>query len=388
MIRKLCVVTGSRAEYGLFYPLLMEIRNKDFCKLQIVVTGMHLSKAYGFTCKEILDDGFRINDRVRIPLHDNTPGGVTKAVGSGIIGFADVFKRIRPDFIILIGDRFETYAAAVAAFFAQIPIIHIHGGELTEGAIDDALRHSITKMSILHFTSTEGYRRRVIQLGENPDKVFNVGALGVDNIKHLKLLARDELEDALKFSMDGKLILVTFHPVTLEPNTSRNQFEEILSALRSVKGLKVVFTKPNSDMNGKIISDCIDRFVKNNPGRAVAFDSLGRIKYLSLLKYTDVMLGNSSSGIIEMPYFGKPTINIGDRQKGRIIADSVIQSGPTKAAVLKSLKKAFSSEFRQKCRKVSSPYGSGVAARRIVVILKKEMPKVKTLKKSFYDFRA
>lgn len=386
MKKTICVVTGSRAEYGLFNPLLEGIKKTPSFQLQIIVTGMHLSSVYGSTYQEILRDGFKINEKVKIPLTDDTPEGVTRSLGMGVIGFAPAFKRLKPDLVILSGDRFETYSAAIAAFVARIPIAHLHGGELTEGAVDDAFRHSITKMSFLHFTSTRVYRRRVIQLGEDPGRVFNVGALGIENIMRTKLLSKEALEKELGFDLNGKVALVTFHPVTLEHNTSKQQLDQILSALDSFKDLKVVFTKPNSDMNGKIIIKLIDEYVKSKKGRAVSFTSLGRLKYLSLMKYVDVMLGNSSSGIIEMPSFGKPTVNVGDRQKGRIAAKSVIQCAPKQECVKKALKKAFSQKFNRDCAKIKNPYDGGLASKKIIVILKKELPKIKSLKKKFYDY--
>lgn len=385
MKKKICIVTGSRAEYGLFYPLLEEIKREPFFQLQIAVTGMHLSRVYGLTYKEIARDGFNINEKVKIPLNNDTPEGITKSLGIGIIGFASVFKRLKPDFVVLLGDRFETYSSAIAAFLARIPIIHLYGGELTEGAVDDAFRHSITKMSLLHFVSAEDYRRRVIQLGEEPSRVFNVGALGIDNIKQLKLLSKDELERELNFNLKGKTVLVTFHPVTLENNTSKQQFNEILAALNRFQDIKVIFTKPNSDINGKIIIKLIDEYVKRNQERAIAFTSLGRLKYLSLMRHIDVMLGNSSSGIIEMPSFGKPVINVGDRQKGRVIAENVIQCDPRQDCILKALKKSFSLKFISVCAKTKNPYGNGSAAKKMVSILRKEMPEINDLKKKFYD---
>ncbi len=385
MKKRICIVTGSRAEYDLFYPLLEEIKREPLFRLQIAVTGMHLSVIYGLTYKEILRDGFKIDAKVRIPLDDDAPEGITKSLGIGVIGFASVFKKLKPDFVLLLGDRFETYSAAIAAFMHRIPIIHLYGGELTEGAIDDAFRHSITKMSTLHFTSTQAYRRRVIQLGERPGRVFNVGALGIDNIKRIKLLSRDKLERELNFSLEGKAVLVTFHPVTLEDNTSKIQFKEILAALSRFTDLRVIFTKPNSDINGKIIIRLIEQYVKSNPERSIAFTSLGRLKYLSLMKHVDLMLGNSSSGIIEMPSFGKPTVNVGDRQRGRIRAESIIQCIPSQGCISRALKKSFSLKFRSVCTKVNNPHGNGLAARTIVSILKREIPKIKSLKKSFYD---
>lgn len=385
MPRTICVVTGSRAEYGLFYPLLEAVGKEPSLRLKILATGMHLSALYGFTYKEILRDGFRIDAKVKIPLDDDSPAGVTRAIGMGVIGLAAAFKRLKPDLVVLLGDRFETYAAAIAAFVARIPVAHLHGGELTEGAVDDAFRHSITKMSFLHFTATTAYRRRVIQLGEDPRRVFNVGALGIDNVRRTTLLSREALERELGVTLDGKVALVTFHPVTLENNTSGGQFDQILAALDHFRALKVIFTKPNADMGGKVLIRRMDAYVKSNKERAAAFTSLGRVKYLSLMKHADLMLGNSSSGIIEMPSFGKPTIDIGDRQKGRIAAESVIHCDPVKGCVVKALNKALAAKFRRICAAIRNPYDSGLAAPRIVAILKKELPKITNLKKKFYD---
>jgi len=385
MKKKICIVTGSRAEYGLFNPLLEQIKKTPTFQLQIIATGMHLSSEYGSTYKEILRDGYMIDEKVKIPLADDSPEGMTRSMGKAVIGFASAFKRLKPDMVILLGDRSETFSAAAAAFVARVPIAHLHGGELSEGAVDDAFRHSITKMSFLHFTSTEAYRRRVIQLGEDPHRVFNVGALGIDNIRQAKLLSKAVLEKELDFDLEGQVALVTYHPVTLENKTSREQFDQILSALDRFQDLKIVFTLPNSDMDGKIIIKRIHEYVKNRKGRAVAFASLGRIKYLSLMKYADVMLGNSSSGIIEMPSFGKPTVNIGDRQKGRIAAKSVIQCSPQQGSLVKALKKALSSRFSRECSRIKNPYDGGLAAKKIIQILKKEIPRIKSLKKKFYD---
>ncbi len=387
MKKNVCVVTGSRAEYGLFNPLLTEIRKTHGFQLQLVVTGAHLSSVYGSTYQEIVRDGFRIDEKVKIPLADDTPEGVTRSLGLGVAGFAPVFKRLKPHLVVLLGDRFETYAAAIAAFLARIPIAHLQGGELTEGAVDDAFRHSISKMSLLHFTATDAYRRRVIQLGEDPGRVFNVGALGIDNIRRAPLLSREVLEKELGFDLNGKTVLVTFHPVTLESGTSRQQFEQILSALDSYKDLKVILTKPNSDMDGKVIITLIEEYVKRKKGLAVVFASLGRIKYLSLLKQVTLMLGNSSSGIIEMPSFGKPTVNVGDRQKGRIAAGSVIHCAPQKNSILRALDRAFSPKFRRQCARIKNPYDGGLASKKIVAILKKKLPAVNNLKKKFYDLK-
>lgn len=387
MKRKICIVTGTRAEYGLFYPLLKRIEKEKNIKLQIVVTGMHLSPEFGLTYKIIEKDGFKIDEKVKILLFGDTEVGITKAIGLGITKFAGVFRRLKPDIVLLLGDRFETFSTAVAAFIAKIPIVHLYGGELTEGVIDDAFRHSITKMSSLHFVSTEEYRRRVIQLGENPHRVFNVGALGIDSIKNFNLLPKKDLEKELKFSFGAKNVLVTFHPVTLENNTSESQFKELLSALENFTDTKVIFTKANADTHGAIINKLIDRYVKNNPQKAVSFVSLGQLRYLSTIQYVDAVVGNSSSGIVEAPSFRKPTVNIGDRQRGRIIPESVICCDPRGKDIISALKKAFSVKFVNRCKTVKNPYGDGRSAERIVSILKRQIPEVKDVKKVFYDIK-
>lgn len=385
--KKICIITGTRAEYGLFYPLLKKIQVDGQLELQICVSGMHLSPEFGLTYKVIENDGFEVNEKVEMLLSSDTEVGVTKSIGLGIIGFADTLNRLKPDLLILLGDRFETLAAAITALIARIPIAHLYGGELTEGVIDEAIRHSITKMSILHLVSTEEYKRRVIQLGEEPDRVFNVGALGIDNIKNLKLLKKDELERELNIKFGKRNVLVTFHPVTLEKNTAENQFGELLGALDQFKDLKIIFTKPNSDPNGRVLIKYIDEYVSSNPDRAVSFVSMGQLNYLSAIQHVDVVLGNSSSGIIEVPSLGKPTVNIGDRQKGRIKAESVIDCKPQKASIVKSLEKAFTPEFSEFCKTVKNPYGNGNSAEVILDILKTRIGKLTSLKKTFYNLR-
>ncbi|AEF17898.1 UDP-N-acetyl-D-glucosamine 2-epimerase, UDP-hydrolysing [Thermoanaerobacterium xylanolyticum LX-11] len=384
-MKKIAVVTGTRAEYGLLYPLLKRIKETNLFDLQIIVTGMHLSPEFGLTFKEIIDDGFKINEKIEMLLSSDSEIGITKSIGLGIIGFADALNRLRPDIVILLGDRFETFAAAVACLVAKIPIAHLYGGELTEGLIDDAIRHSITKMSTYHFTSTEIYKNRVIQLGENPERVFNVGALGIDNIENIKLLSREDLQEELSFKLGEVNILVTYHPVTLENNTSQAQFIELLKALDSFENIKIIFTKPNADTDGRIISMLIDKYVKTNSDRAVSFTSLGRLKYLSLMKNVDVVLGNSSSGIIEAPTFKKPTVNIGDRQKGRIKAKSVIDCEANSEKIVLALKKALSTEFKKLCETIDNPYGDGKSSERIINILKKILDTNISIKKTFYD---
>lgn len=387
MKKKICVVTGTRADYGLFYPLLKKIQKQNAMRLQIVATGMHLSPEFGLTYKIIENDGFKIDKKIKILFFGDREVGITKTIGLGVTKFADVFNQLKPDAVILLGDRFETFSAAVAAFIAKVPIVHLYGGELTEAVFDDALRHSITKMSLVHFVSTQEYRRRVIQLGENPNRVFNVGALGIDNIKNLKPLSKKELEKDLKFSFGAKNLLVTFHPATLENNTPAVQFKELLSALEHFPDMKAIFTKANADTHGSIINKLIDRYIKDNSQKAVSFISLGQFRYLSAIRYIDAVVGNSSSGIIEAPSFKKPTVNIGDRQKGRIIPETVICCAPRKAEIIRAFKKALSSEFIKKCKTVKNPYGGGHSAEKIVSIIKREIPRIKNVKKTFYDLK-
>lgn len=386
-MKTICVMTGSRAEYGLLYPLIKAISSSSLFRLQIIATGMHLSSEFGSTYREIEADGFRINRKIRILSSGDSAADITKSIGAGCSGFADAFKNLKPDMIVLLGDRFEIFAAAVSAFIANIPIIHIHGGELTEGLVDDTLRHSITKMSLLHFTATEAYRRRVIQLGEDPRRVFNVGALGIDNIKNLDYIPKGALEKMLNFEFGNKSVLVTFNPVTLENNTSKRHFMEILSALDDREDLRIIFTLPNADKDGRVIIKLIDSFVKMNAHRAVAFASLGRIKYLSALKYVGVVAGNSSSGIIETPSFKKPTIDIGDRQRGRLKAANVINCPPKKSAILKSLDTVFSEGFRQRCNGLKNPYGDGKTAERIINIIENKQKVFMDIKKKFFDIK-
>jgi GDP/UDP-N,N'-diacetylbacillosamine 2-epimerase (hydrolysing) len=381
---KICAITGSRAEFGLLTPLLSALRNDPCFDLQILVTGMHLSPEFGDTYKEIESHGFIINEKVYMLLSSDTDTAIVKSIGVGMIGYADAFDRLKPDWTVILGDRFEVFAAATAAYMKKIPIAHLHGGEVTAGATDEALRHSITKMSSLHFTSTEEYRKRVLQLGEDNDCVFNVGAIGLDNIQNLSLLGKKELEKALNISLNGELVLVTFHPVTLDTFSSEDQMKELLDALTSFERGQIIFTMPNADAGGRIIRTMIKQYVSDHVMTATAFDSLGQVKYLSLMQHSSVIVGNSSSGIIEAPGFGKPSINIGDRQKGRIAADSVIQCEPVKISIVNALNKAFDARFKEFCTHVQNPYGKGQTTEKIISILKRHMTGV-NLKKQFVD---
>lgn len=384
MPRKICVVTGSRAEYGLLYWVLREIEKADDLELQLVVTGMHLSHEFGFTCQQIEDDGFRITHRVDMQLSSDTAAGIAKSMGLGLIGFADSFKSLQPDIVLMLGDRFELLAAASAALVAALPIAHIHGGEVTAGAFDEAIRHSITKMSHIHFTATEIYRQRVVQLGEHPSRVFNVGAPGLDNIHRLKLLSRSELEDAIKMKLGSCSLLVTWHPVTLEPGRTRMDCQVLLNALAKVDGLKVIFTKANADTEGRIINQLIDEFVLAHSGDAVVYRSLGQLRYLSAMKHVDGVVGNSSSGIIEAPSFQVGTVNIGDRQLGRVCADSVINCKSIEEDIGSAIKQLFSREFLGKLLEVKNPYGGENVAEKIVRELQ-SCSIENIIKKTFFD---
>ena len=384
-MKKVCVLTGTRAEYGLLKPLIKKINNDAELQLQLVVTGMHLSSEFGLTYKEIERDGFGITERNEMLLSSDTPNGITKSVGLGTIGFADIFTRIIPDMVVILGDRYEALAAATAAMIHRIPIAHIHGGELTLGAIDDAVRHSITKMSALHFTSTEEYRKRVIQLGEEPKRVFCVGALGVENIREQKLMDRKSLSESIVFSLDKPYVVVTFHPVTLENNTAGEQFENLLTALDGFPEYHVIFTKANADTDGRIINQKTDWYVKQSNSRATAVASLGMIRYLSALKYCEMVIGNSSSGIMEAPSFKIPTVNIGNRQQGRIKPKSVIDCGNSIEDISTSIRKAKRLKTEGILDEIENPYEKSNTSDTILSEIRKYLTENKTIEKQFYD---
>lgn len=385
MSRKICVVTGTRAEYGLLYWLLKEIKADSELELQIIATGMHLSPEFGLTYKTI-EKEFKINKKIEMLLSSDTSIGISKSMGLAQISFAESYEELKPDMVVVLGDRYEIFSATSAAMIANIPIVHLHGGETTEGAFDESIRHSITKMSHLHFTATEEYRNRVIQLGEIPNRVFNVGGMGIENIKRLKLLSREEFEESIGFKLNKKNILVTFHPVTLENATSKNQFKELLDAIDELEDTNIIFTKANSDTDGRIINQMCDEYVAKNPHKSVCFTSLGQLRYLSALQYVDAMVGNSSSGLAETPSFKIGTINIGDRQKGRIKAASVIDCEPNKQSIKKAFEKLYSKEFQEILKSVKNPYGDGCASKKIIKVIKNVDLK-NILKKSFYDLK-
>ncbi|MBN8855486.1 MAG: UDP-N-acetyl-D-glucosamine 2-epimerase, UDP-hydrolysing [Sphingobacteriales bacterium 50-39] len=381
---KICIVTGSRAEYGLLYPLMRLIRKESSMDLQLLVTGMHLSPEFGLTFRQIEADGFSIQEKVEMLLSGDTDTAMIKATGLGMIGFADAFHRLQPDWVVVLGDRFETFAAATAAHLAKIPIAHLHGGELTEGATDDAMRHAITKMAFLHFTSAEPYRKRVIQLGESPRRVFNVGAIGLDNIKGLKLLSKRELQKELDFPVGDKTVLVTYHPTTLEKDTATRQVGHLLKALDQFPDIRILFTLPNADAGGRSIIQQIEEYVKKNRERARAFTSLGQLKYLSALQYVSAVVGNSSSGVLEAPYFGIPTVNIGDRQTGRLKPPSVIDTGTDVRSITEGIRKAFLPSFVKLSKRPSYVYGKGDTAPKILRIIQRT-GKPASVKKTFHD---
>ena len=383
--RKICVVTGTRAEYGLLRWVIDGIGSSPVLELQLIATGMHLSPEFGLTVREIEADGHRIDRKVEMLLSSDTPVGITKSMGLGMIGFADALAELQPDLLLVLGDRFEIFAAASAALIARIPIAHIHGGELTEGAFDDAIRHSITKMAHLHFVAAEEYRQRVIQMGEHPDRVFLVGGLGVDAIKRLKLLTREELEEALDFKLGIRNLLITYHPVTLEHNTSAHQMGELLVALDELEETHLIFTMPNADTDGRVLNQMIQEFCAIRPN-AKAFTSLGQLRYLSSIQHVDGVVGNSSSGLSEAPSFRKGTVNIGDRQKGRLKANSVIDCDPMYDSISQALNTLFTDQFKAALDDLVSHYVHGSASETIVSCLGSLESQISN-QKSFYNPR-
>lgn len=383
MTRKICVITGTRAEYGLLHWVMQGIKEDNDLSLQIIVTGMHLSPEFGLTYREIEDDGFQIDRKVEMLVSSDTTVGIAKSIGLGVIGFADALNELKPDLVVVLGDRFEIFSAVSSALIACIPVAHLHGGETTEGAFDESLRHSITKMSHLHFVAAKEYSQRVIQLGEQPENVFLVGGLGIDNIKRIKLLTRKELETSLDFKLHSKSLLITFHPVTLENSSAEKQMKELLAALSELKDTQLIFTMPNADTGGRIIIKLIEEFVSQYPN-ARTYTSLGQLRYLSCVLHVDGVVGNSSSGLLEVPSFKKGTINIGNRQRGRLQAESVINCEPNQKSILTAIDKLYSEGFQSNLIKVHNPYGEGEASQKIVKIIKSfELDNL--VKKVFYD---
>ncbi|MBE0440314.1 MAG: UDP-N-acetylglucosamine 2-epimerase (hydrolyzing) [Gammaproteobacteria bacterium] len=384
MTRKVCVVTGTRAEFGLLRWLMDEIRRHHNMELQVVATGMHLSSEFGLTYREIEDAGFSINERVDMLLSSDSSNAISKSIGLGLIGFADVFERLKPDLLVVLGDRYEIFSAVSSALIAGIPVSHIHGGELTEGAYDDAIRHSITKMSHLHFVATDEYRRRVIQLGEQPSRVFNVGGMAVDAIKRVEIMGRESLEESLGFKFGNRNLLVTFHPATLDHGMGTSeQMRELLDALHELDEINFIFTMPNADTGSRRLGEMVRDFT-NSHSNSCLHVSLGQLRYFSCLSYVDGVVGNSSSGLLEAPSFNIGTINIGDRQMGRIKASSVIDCEPKRVAILQAIDSLYADEFQDMLKSVTNPYGDGGASKLITQTLAK-YPLENICKKHFFD---
>lgn len=383
--KKIIVITATRAEYGLLKPLIRKLKQSEHFQIELAVTGMHLSSEFGSTYQEIEEDGIQIDNKIEILLSSDTPVAMSKTMGLALISFSEYFDRSKPDAIVVLGDRYETLAVCCAAMNAKVPIFHLHGGETTEGAIDEAIRHAITKMSFLHFTSTEIYRKRVIQMGENPDRVFNVGALGVENVLNEQFLSKEALEESLHLTLDRAYAVVTFHPVTLGTDSAEVQMRELLNALDEHPEYIYICTKANADAGGRKINQMLDDFAIKREN-VVVYESLGMRRYLSAIKYAAMVIGNSSSGIMEVPSFGIPTINIGDRQKGRIQASSVINCQSDREKISESIILAQSTEFCAVAKKTVNPYGKGNTSDAILAVLEEQFAREKIdLQKKFYN---
>lgn len=382
---KICIVTATRAEYGLLKPLIQKLKQDSEFDVKVAVTGMHLSPEFGLTYREIEQDLIMIDKKIEILLSADTPSAISKSMGMAMIGFAEYFSDAAFDAVILLGDRYETLAVACAAMNAKIPIVHLYGGETTEGAVDEAIRHAITKLSYLHLTSTELYRKRVIQMGEAPERVFSVGALGVENAMNTMLLEKEELSRQLEIELDSPFALVTFHPVTLETKSAETQTQELLLALDAFPDWNFIITKANADGDGRIINQLLEKYAQAHANIKV-FDSLGMVRYLSAMKYCEMVIGNSSSGLVEAPSFHIPTVNIGDRQKGRIRAASVMDCTPEKTAIVETMMKAKHPDFQRLLENLENPYGDGVTSEKIIDILKVMICQANiNLKKEFYN---
>ena len=385
MMRKVSVITGSRAEYGLLRPLMEKIRDDQELVLQVIVTGSHLSVEFGSTVSEIVKDNFEITASVDILNGDDSSLGIARAMGKGLGEIANSLVESDPDLVLVLGDRYEIFSAVAAALVLGIPVAHLHGGEVTVGAFDDALRHSITKMSHLHFVAAQEYKDRVIQLGENPANVFLVGGLGVDVIKKTKLLEKRMLEQMLAINFEEKSLLITFHPVTLDEISSESQLRELLSVLSELENTTMIFTMPNADTGGRALIRILEEYCDKNPN-AYLYSSLGQLMYLSCVALVDGVIGNSSSGIAEVPSFKKPTINIGDRQKGRLLALSIINCEPNRESIRSALVEMYSSEFQFNLAQAVNPYGEGGATERILSVIR-EVDLEGISKKVFWDLQ-
>ncbi len=384
-MKKIVILTATRSEYGLLASLIKKMSKEEEIDVRVAVTGTHLSPEFGRTVNEIRNDGVTIDKEIEILLSSDSPSAISKSMGLALLGFSDYFAELKPDALMVLGDRYETLAVGIAALNERIPIIHLHGGEATEGLIDEAVRNSITKLSALHFTSTEMYRKRVIQMGEKPENVFNVGAMGVENALNLELMSKTDLENSIGCKLNRKYAVLTFHPVTLEKNTAEKQVGELLKAVECRQDILFLCTKANADTDGRIINQRLSEYETNHDNLRL-FDSLGMKRYLSALKYAEFAIGNSSSGLIEVPCFGIPTINIGNRQKGRIQAESVLNCEPVSSEIISAISKAMDTQFKEFVKKTKNPYGDGKTSDKIVQITAEYLKNNKfTVQKSFYD---
>ncbi len=384
-MKKVCVVTATRAEYGLLRRVIQQILSDDMLELVLVVTGSHLSRTFGYTVREIEEDGFPIAERIAILEEDATEAGICQTMGNAAALFGEMYQRQKPDLVIVEGDRYELLPICSSAMICGIPIAHISGGEITEGAIDDVVRHCITKMSYLHFPACEEYRKRIIQLGEEPARVFNFGDVGVENVRKMDFLSKAELEKYMGVSLAKPYASVTFHPVTLEKDTAKAQTRALVSVLEKYSGLTFIITMANADLQGQMINDIFQESARHCKN-IICYSSLGIRRYLSLVKYAEFVIGNSSSGIVEVPCFGIPTINIGDRQKGRLRAESIIDCAPKEEEIERSIEKAMSHSFREIANKAKNPYGDGDTSLLIVNTVKSILQTgAIQQKKKFYD---
>ncbi|WP_101758455.1 UDP-N-acetylglucosamine 2-epimerase [Oceanicoccus sp. KOV_DT_Chl] len=386
-IPKICVVTGTRAEYGLLYGLMKGLEESGKFELQIVATATHLSPEFGLTYREIEANGFHINEKVEMLVSGDTAVAISKSIGLAVLGFADAFERLKPDAVVVLGDRFEMLAVAQCAMIARIPLAHIHGGEITEGAVDESIRHAISKMANIHFVATQEFRQRVIQMGEQPSRVFVSGAPGIDNIKRMPLRDKADIERSIDFVLGEVNFLVTYHPVTLSVDAMDFDLSDFFLALDNYPNAKIIITYPNSDADGRRLIEQLNVYAERNKGRVLLTQSLGFMNYLGVLPYIDCVIGNSSSGLLEVPSFAVPTVNIGDRQKGRVQAASVINCGLSKSSIITGIDKALSREFKESIQGVVNPYGDGCAAETILAIFEGlDFPSL--IRKPFYDLDA
>ena len=367
---KVAVFTGTRAEYGLLYWLLKDIKNDSSLELQLLVSGTHLSPEFGNTIHEIEKDGFTADEKIEILLSSDTPVGIAKSMGLGVLSYADALDRLRPNIIVVLGDRFEALAVAQTSMILRIPILHLHGGEITEGAYDDSIRHAITKLSYLHATATEDYKKRVIQLGESPNRVFNVGAIGLDHISRSKFMSIDELSNSLNFKIDSDYMIVTYHPVTLAKEPPKITFKNLLRALDHFKNYQIIFTYPNADDGGRKIIQLIQEYTESDSKRLFSIPSLGHHRYLSAVKHASVVIGNSSSGIIETPAFRTPAVNIGARQNGRLSAESILNSSIEESSIVKAITSSLNTDYKNTKIQINNPYGQGNTSQKIIKIIK------------------